>query len=253
MSVRSAVQSFWTVSTTTLYTLILGIPVILVALVSRTGRAPYRLGRIWSWLILRTNRVKLVIMGLDKIVRDRSYVFISNHMSQLDPVAIATKIQNPIRFVAKKSLAKIPIFGLAARLAKMIFIDRKDSSRAIAEINRYLADIKNGISALFFAEGSRGTDGTMRPFKKGGIIFALKGKLPIVPITIINSDRLLPRGQFWIKSGVIRIIIGDPIDTSQFSEGSRDELLVKVQSVIRDNIRGHGRLTRFETNRAVGP
>ncbi len=251
MDAWRVIRSAWTVSTTVVYTILLGIPTILVALVSKTGRAPYRIGKFWSWLILKTNRVKLVIQGRDKLINNKSYVLISNHLSQLDVIAVLSRFKNPIRFVAKKSLASIPVFGWASRLARMIFIDRGNSSRAIAELNKYIQEIKNGISAYFFAEGTRSADGTMRPFKKGGVLFALKAKLPIVPVTIINTDKLLPRGDVGIRSGEIRIILSDPIDTEQYSERNCDELLLRVQSVIRENLSKFGRLPRLAPDGAI--
>jgi len=145
-------------------------------------------------------------------------------------------LKNPLRFVAKKSLTKIPVFGIAIRLARMIIIDRDDSKSARDAINRAVQDLKDGISAFFFAEGTRSLDGQLQKFKKGGIILALKAKLPIVPITIVGSYKLLPKNALRIKAGVMKIIIGDPIDTTAYTENDRDDLLEKVRSVIRGNL-----------------
>jgi 1-acyl-sn-glycerol-3-phosphate acyltransferase len=226
----------WTVITTVLYTLIFGIPVIVSAFFSRTGRIPYRLGKCWAWLLMRTNRVKIQIEGFEKVIRQRSYVFIANHASFLDPPAVALALQNPLRFVGKRSLGRIPLFGSAIRLARMILIDREDSKNAREIINRAVQDLKDGISACFFAEGTRSPDGRLQRFKKGGIVLALKARLPIVPVTIVGSHLLLPRNALRIKAGVLKVIIGDPIDTSPYSEKDRDVLLEKVHEVIRGNL-----------------
>jgi len=229
-------MSFWTVFTTTVYTMLLGIPVIVTALFSKTGCIPYRLGLAWAWLIMKTNRVGIQIEGFEKLVRTRSYVFIANHASNLDPPAIALALHNQLRFVGKKSLAKIPVFGWAVKMARMILIDRSDSLSARNSINKAVIELKNGISACFFAEGTRSLDGRLQKFKKGGIMLALKAKLPIVPVTIIGSHTLMPKNAVRIKSGVVRIIVGDPIDTSAFSEKDRDALLDAVRSVIKGNL-----------------
>jgi 1-acyl-sn-glycerol-3-phosphate acyltransferase len=174
------------------------------------------------------------------VARRTSYVFISNHLSNLDPLAVARSIPNTIKFVAKKSLARIPIFGWAARLARMIFIDRADSSRAIETINRYVKDLRDGISAFFFAEGTRSVNGAIRPFKKGGVVFAIKAQLPIIPVTIINSDCLLPKNSIRIRKGILKIVFGSPIDTRGFTLGDREFVLKKVEDVIRSTFAKYG-------------
>ena len=227
----------WTLLTTTIYTVIIGIPLIVSAFFSKSGKLPYILGKSWAWLIMKTNRVKIQIEGFEKILKTRSYVFISNHSSNLDPPAVALALQNQLRFVAKKSLGSVPVFGWAVHLAKMILIDRSDSNAARETLNKAMSDLKDGISACFFAEGTRSTDGRLQKFKKGGIMLALKARLPIVPITVIDTHKLLPKNGMRIKSGVIRIIVGDPIDVSAYSEKDRDILLQKVRGVIRGNLK----------------
>lgn len=238
------VMSAWTMVTTIAYTVVLGIPTIFVSMLSKTGRAPFKIGRLWGWLIMKTNRVKIQVVGLEKIVRHKSYVFISNHASNLDPPAIIVGLKQPLRFVAKKSLAKIPIFGWAAKLAHMIFIDRTDNAKAVEVINKAVRDLKDGISAFFFAEGTRSIDGMLKSFKKGGVVLALKAKLPIIPITIVGSHALLPKKALRIRPGKIKIIIGDPIDTSSYSEADKDLLVNKVRDVIAETLQRSGELYR---------
>jgi 1-acyl-sn-glycerol-3-phosphate acyltransferase len=226
----------WTIITTVLYTVVFCIPVIVTALFSRTGRLPYILGKTWAWLLMKTNRVKIQIEGLEKVIKNSSYVFIANHASNLDPPAVAVALKNPLRFVGKKSLAKIPLFGSAIKLARMILIDREDSRAARETVNKAVRELRNGISACFFAEGTRSLDGRLQKFKKGGVMLALKARLPIVPITIIGSHNLLPKKALRIKAGVMRIVIGDPIETSRYTENDRDALIEKVRSVISGNL-----------------
>lgn len=228
-------MAFWTLLTTTIYTIILGIPTILVSMISKTGIAPYKIGKAWAWLLAKTNGVKIEIIDMHKLAKDKSYVFISNHLSHLDTVAIIKEIPHSIRFVAKKSLSKIPFFGWAARLARMIFIDRSDKNSAMKTINKAINELKNGISVLFFAEGTRSTNGKLGKFKKGAFFFSVKSKLPIVPITIINSNKLLPRGKLGIKKGIIKIVIGDPIETVNYEEKDMDFIIDKVKNIITKN------------------
>ena len=232
--------ALWAVSTTILYTLILGPALLFVSLFSKTGRFPYRIGKLWAWLIMKTNRVRVQVEGLEKIDKGRSYVFISNHSSNLDPLAVAWKLSNPLRFIGKQSLEKIPLFGWAARRAKVIFIDRSDSPKSIARINQAIHELKDGISAYFFAEGTRNLGGKLQAFKKGGVVLALKAKLPIVPITILDSHKLFPKRALRIKPGVMNVIVDDPIDTTPFSEEDREKVLDKVRAIISQNLQQNG-------------
>ena len=231
-------MALWAAATTILYTLVFGPLVLVISLFSETGRAPYALGRLWARLIMKTNGVKVQIRGLEKIKEKCSYVFISNHSSNLDPLAVAWKLSNPLRFIGKQSLEKIPIFGWAARRAKVIFIDRSDSPKSIARINQAIQELKDGISAYFFAEGTRGVGGKLQAFKKGGVVLALKAKLPIVPITFLDSHKLFPKRALRIKPGVMNVIVDEPIDTTPFTEEDREKVLDKVRSIIFRNLQG---------------
>ncbi|HDP26517.1 MAG TPA: 1-acyl-sn-glycerol-3-phosphate acyltransferase [Deltaproteobacteria bacterium] len=223
---------------TALYTVIFGIPVVLTAPFSKTGRFPYKFCRGWSWIVLKTNRVRIQVVGREKLSNDHSYVFMSNHASNLDPPAVALSLKHTLRFVAKRSLARIPLFGIAIRLARMIIIDRNNALSSHAAVNSAVSDLTRGVSAFFFAEGTRSLDGTLQNFKKGGVLLAMKTRLPIVPVTIVGSHDLWPKKTFQIKPGVVKVIIGDPIDTSEYTEKERDVVLERVRSVISANLAG---------------
>jgi 1-acyl-sn-glycerol-3-phosphate acyltransferase len=232
--------ALWAASTTILYTLILGSSLIFVSLFSKTGVFPYKVGRLWAWLVLKTNGVRVQVEGLEKIDKGRSYVFISNHSSNLDPLAVAIKLSNTLRFIAKGSLEKIPLFGWAARRAKVIFIDRKDTPQSVARINQVISELKDGISPYFFAEGTRNVGGNLQTFKKGGVVLALKAKLPIVPVTILDGHKLFPKSAFRIRPGTMKVIVGAPMETSSYAEEDRDTVLEKVRATIHQTLHRHG-------------
>ena len=229
----------WTVIIITLDTLIMGGAVILLAPLSKTGRLTFFFCRAWAWILLKTHRIKVHIEGREHLQEDVSYVFMSNHASHLDPPAVVLAVPHTLRFVAKYSLSKIPVFGLATRMAKMIFIDRENNPSALQRLNKSISELRDGISAYFFAEGTRSKDGRLGPFKKGGVMVALKAKLPIVPITIANSHDLLPKHGLHIRPGTINVIISPPIDTTDYSEETKDDLLASVRSAISQNIGRH--------------
>lgn len=231
------IMAFWMAVTTILYTFILGLSVIVLRLFSRSNHASYQAARLWAWLMLKTNGVKVKIEGLEKIQADQSYVFMSNHLSHLDPLPVIQMRPHPLCFVAKKSLEKIPIFGWGAGQIGVIFIDRSDTPQAVVRINQAIKELRGGISAYFFAEGTRGTGGKLQPFKKGGVVMALKARLPIVPITFLDSHKLFPKKALRIRRGTIHLIVDDPIDTSAYEEKDKDGLLEKVRSAIAENLR----------------
>jgi len=229
-------RAAWTLGTTALYTLAVCPLILLVGPFNPSGRLAYGLGRLWAWLILKTNRVRIVVTGVEKLSRHASYVFMANHTSHLDPPAAALALPHMLRFIGKKSLARIPLFGWASRLAGIIYIDRGDSAAAVATINRAIANLKHGVSAFFFAEGTRSHNGRLQPFKKGGVSLALRARLPIVPVAILDGFRLLPRGRLFIRSGTMRIVVGPAIETAGLGDGDRDYLLEQVRNSIAANL-----------------
>ncbi len=239
-SVKRFALTARSITTTLIATLLLGIPAVLTALVDRSGRTPYRIGQVWARFILFTNGVRLRVTGLDHIDKKRSYVFISNHQSNLDGLAIGTTLPSPLRFIIKKSLLKIPIMGLAFKLGRMIPIERGDGAKAIETINRATGELRNGISALFFGEGRRTRDGLLQPFKKGGFIFSITTKLPLVPITVVNSYNLFPSGALFIRKGTIEIIIGAPIITEKMRPEDATALRERVRGIILENLVSRG-------------
>lgn len=239
--IRATMMAAWALSTIAVYTLAVSLPILLLAPFSRTGRATYALARVWSWMVLRTHRVRIEAEGLEKIAKNRSYVFIANHVSHLDSPAIALTVPNTLRFVGKASLARIPVFGLATRLIKVIYIDRSDSKRAIETLNQAIGALRGGVSALFYAEGTRSPDGRLRTFKKGGVMLAMQAKLPIVPVTVVGSFGVLPKKQLHIHPGRIRVVIADPIEPSAHAD--RDALLAAVRDAIQENLRRHNTLS----------
>lgn len=233
---KAAALCVWGFGTTGLYTLAAFVPIVLLAPFSRTGRAPYTVGKIWSQLIFWTNRVKLETVGLENIDTHRSYVFMANHVSHLDPPAVALAIPNTLRFIGKLALSRIPVFGPAARRAGVIFIDRGDSESSRAELNRTIAALQDGVSTFFFAEGTRSLDGQLLPFKKGGVMLALKTGLPIVPVTVTGSYALFPKKQRFIRPGTVHVEIGKPIEVVGYTPDDRDRLLMEIRAVIQENL-----------------
>lgn len=233
-------QTLRTACSTILVTIFVAPLIMLVSPFDPEGRRCFSLGCLWSRLYLGLNGVRLHVVGRENIESGRSCVFIANHASNLDPSSLAIAVDTPVRFVVKSSLRHVPLFGQAAKMAHMIFVERSSGERAVQRLQEAAAEMKDGISACFFAEGTRSRDGQLGTFKKGGFMLALSGGLPVVPVTVIGSHRLFPVGSARIRPGVVTVVIGEPVETAGRGLEDRDALMDEVHGIIADTLAEYG-------------
>jgi 1-acyl-sn-glycerol-3-phosphate acyltransferase len=214
-----------------------GMLCIVLMLVSRRGWPADVLGPIWSRWILKACGIAVEVEGLEKIDRKGSYVLISNHLSNFDIFVILAALPLTIRFVAKKELLRVPIFGQALALSNHIVIDRSNPEQAIARINTRVAERTTGsFCILFFAEGTRSPDGKVHPFKKGGVTLAIRTRLPIVPMSISGTRKFLPKGHAIIHPrGRVKIVLDVPLETRSCRLEDRDALNQRVREIVTKN------------------
>jgi len=196
-----------------LLTLILFLPIVVAALCGKRGDAAFQGTRVYAWLILKLCGVRLRVRGRENIQPGRRYVILSNHASYFDPPALVLALGLQYRWVIKKELRKVPLFGLALETSRNLFIDRSRGSDALESIKRGVARLPDDTSILIFPEGTRSWDGKLLPFKKGGFVIARDGQLPILPITIRGSHDRLPKGRAAFTTGEIEIVIHPPMET----------------------------------------
>lgn len=214
-------------------TIVMGSCAIALTLITRNGRAVDRLGRRWARYIVRACGIDLRVEGLERLQPGQSYVLISNHLSNFDIWCTLGSMPFTVRFVAKKELLRLPVFGQALALSDHIVIDRQNPEGAIAKINAAAAKTTNGIGILFYAEGTRSRDGKIHEFKKGGVTLALRTGLPIVPLTVSGTRKFLPRGCAVIRpGGQVRLVIGEPIPTAGVPYEERDALNERVRAAV---------------------
>lgn len=215
-----------------LYTLVFGLLAILAGIFSRGNLIQHLCTKVWVWLILKTAGVKVKVKGLENIPKNSACVLMSNHQSHFDVVSLFSVIPLRIYFLAKKELLKIPVFGWAMFLIGHIFIDRSDRESAFKSIDQAAKKVKNGKNVMVFPEGTRSPDGELLPFKKGGFVLAIKSGVPVLPIGIYGSNKILPKGSLRISSGVINVVVGKPIDTRNFSVEEKEKLMDVVRKEI---------------------
>jgi 1-acyl-sn-glycerol-3-phosphate acyltransferase len=217
---------------------ILSVVCLLAALLGdQRGIIWWKVATIWAKGLLKSGGVtKVIIHGRQKLEKIQSAIFMANHESQLDPLVMASLSEkSPIRFFAKHSLAYFPLFGQALWATGQIFINRKKGSKAIQNIEKAIAKIRNIDKYFFvFPEGKRSRNGELLPFKRGGFIMAIRTSLPILPVAIAGTGEILPPGFLFRKKGPIVIAVGDLISTSSYVVKSYDELISLVRRQVAE-------------------
>lgn len=222
-------KSIWILFWASLLTLVLFLPIVAAALLGKRGDAPFRGTQVFAWAILKLTGIRLNVTGREHIVPGQRYVILSNHASYFDPPVLVLALGLQYRWVIKKELRKVPLFGLALETSRNLFIDRSKGSDALSSIKRGVAQLPDGTGILLFPEGTRSRDGQLLPFKKGGFVIARDGGLPILPVTIRGSHDRLPKGTAAFSTGLIDVIIHPPVATAGRTV---EELMGEVRGTI---------------------
>jgi 1-acyl-sn-glycerol-3-phosphate acyltransferase len=201
-------------------------------LIDRSGELVLKLARWWARGVLGSAGVRVVVRSHTTLEPRRSYVFMANHLSSVDIWAVLVAVPVPLRFIAKKQLGTIPLFGWAMRAGRFIFIDRQNPVAARRSIDEAARRIRSGQSVVMFPEGTRSRDGTLGPFKKGGFHLAISSGADIIPVAIRGTRELMPRGAILIRPGTVSFQMGEPIPTAGLSTNDRDDLLHRVRDQI---------------------
>jgi 1-acyl-sn-glycerol-3-phosphate acyltransferase len=193
--------------------------------------------RVWSRVWLRVFGARVYFQRHPSIDQTRSYVYVSNHTSDLDVPAILATAGVPLRFIAKKELQRVPVFGWAARRMGHVFIDRKDSRGAALAIKKRISRGLQGVGLFFFAEGTRSTTEEMLPFKKGAAIAAIETGLDCVPIAVVGAREVLkPKGFGLFHPGPIAVVFGEPVPVAGHTVDERDDLVALQRRAVEDTI-----------------
>ncbi len=199
--------------------------------IERSG--PYdRVQRGWGRTLLKAAGVKVETVGLEQVPTDRPVVFISNHQSWFDILALVATLPG-IRFVAKKELTRVPVFGRAMVSAGHVVIDRQNRPAAFDAYERAAERIKAGVHALVFAEGTRSRTGELAQFKKGPFVLAIAAGAPIVPVYCAHTYDVLPKGSMWVRPRPITLYFGDPIPTEGLDYDDRERLRDESFAVVQ--------------------
>jgi 1-acyl-sn-glycerol-3-phosphate acyltransferase len=219
----------------TLYTAVCGCFSLLLAAVFRDGAAAHRVARVWARLILWTCQVRVEFDGLDRLDRCRNYVFASNHQSLFDTPILFAGLPFSFRILYKQSLHAIPFLGWHLFLSGHIPVDRRNAIRARRSLERAVARVRQGVSVVVFPEGTRSREGTMGRFKPGSFLLAIKAGVPVVPVTIVESWRIMSRGRVTVRPGLVRVSLDRPIPVDGLDESSIHRLCEQVREIVARN------------------
>ena len=204
----------------------------LVRIPHRPGDVYDRAGGDWARAVLKWCRIGVVVEGRERLDPKVPCVYIANHVSFLDILAILQEFPGSLRFVYKKGMSWIPILGWAMLFARHIPIDRRNRSAAFAAYDEAAQFIRQGASAVVFAEGTRSRDGRLKPFKKGPFVLAIAAQVPVVPVLCLNGFELLPKGSWSPRPGIVTLRIGGAIPTAGMGYDAREGLAERTHGAL---------------------
>jgi len=192
-----------------------------------------RAARRWAGILLRAGGVRVTLEGLEHLRRDEPQIVVSNHQSWFDVFALAAHLPVRYRFVAKQELGGIPLFGRAWKACGHVSVDRGNREAAIEALDQAWQEIhQDKLTMVLFPEGTRSRDGRLQPFKKGAFVMAVQGQVPLVPVAVLGSRDVMPKGAWKIRRGPITVRIGPPIPTKGTTIRDRNRLLQESWNAI---------------------
>jgi len=197
-------------------------------------RLLYRMFTWGAFTGVRLAGVRVQIIGREQLDPGCAYIYMSNHVSNLDPPIQIPVIPGRTSVMVKKELFKTPILGPAMRMASLVPVDRGNRDAGIEAVAAAKAVIQQGISMTIYIEGKRSFDGKLLPFKKGPFYLAMECGVPVVPMTIVGTHYAMPKKRFAIKPGLVKVIFHPPIEPKDF--GSREALMEKVRATMESGL-----------------
>jgi 1-acyl-sn-glycerol-3-phosphate acyltransferase len=194
----------------------------------------YRMAMWGAWTGVRLAGVRVHTVGLDTLDPARTYIFMSNHVSNVDPPILMPLIPRRMSVMVKKELFKVPILARMMRFGSLVPVDRGNRESGISAVRAAADVIRQGLNMTIYVEGHRSFDGKLLPFKKGPFYLAEECGVPVVPVTIAGTHYVMPKKRFAIKPGIVTVIFHAPIEPGDF--GGRDCLMAKVRNAINSGL-----------------
>ena len=220
----------WLIPLISAYTVVLGAVSLASMLVDRRGQVAHHCARLWSRCILVTTGVRVHARGRDRVSPEQSYVFVSNHQSIYDFPILITAIPFQLRIIAKASLGAFPVLGWHLRYTGHLLIDRARAGRGT--LKRVAGLMRRGHSLIVFPEGTRSTDGKVRGFRRGLFRLAIEAGLPVVPVAVIGSRHVMPKGRLMTCPGPVELVVHAPLPTEGLDRAEARTLAERARDII---------------------
>lgn len=214
--------------------------IVLVVVFRRSAAGVQFLPRFLGRAIVRLSGVRVRTVGTGLLEHGRPYIFAANHQSQFDIFTLQGYLGFDFRWLAKLELFRIPVFGKAMELAGYIPVDRAHGRRALRSLDEAARRIADGASVVIFPEGTRSQDGRLGHFKPGAMVLAIKAGVPVVPVAIVGTGRVLPKGRLLVRPGSVEIRVGAPIATNAYEVRQKQELAELLQARVAELFSGDG-------------
>lgn len=235
-SIRLLPRMIVTVLVLMIATPIMTTPIVLISLLGFFPASTFKIAILWVSLIRKCMGLRVTVNGKEKIVPGASYILTPNHQGNADIMAMYGTLGLPFRWVIKKELLKVPVFGLALRGTGAIALDRSNREKAIESLKAAKDKLAGGWSVIIYPEGTRSSDPHLQPFKKGAFMLAVQTGIPILPITCNGAYHILPKKTMVFIPGHVDITIGDPIPTDGLTEADVPDLMEKTRQQILKNL-----------------
>jgi 1-acyl-sn-glycerol-3-phosphate acyltransferase len=184
---------------------------------------------------LRVGGTHLEVHGLENIQSGQGYVVVPNHESNWDPLALLAGFTGtPLRFVVKKEISDIPIFGWAIVRSGSVRVERTGSQSDVDRIRERMGARPADVSMLFYAEGTRSRDGALHPFKKGAFATAIAYRLPVLPVGHAGCYRIWQPGVLGLRTGPVVVEVGEPIPAEHLDYDGREELRDRTFAAVKE-------------------
>ena len=217
--------TFWGLSI-----LVIGPFLLLHTLLSGSADVMYRIATGLAITGVRVAGVNIEVRGLENLQPGRSYIYMSNHVSNLDPPVLIPSVPGRCSVLVKKEVFRVPILGTAMKVADLVPVDRSNRESAIESVRAAAEVLRHGLNMVIFPEGTRSRDGRLLPFKKGPFHLAMEARVPVVPVTILGTAESWPKGTWAMRPGNVILIFHPPIDPADFAD--RDALMAAVRHQI---------------------
>jgi len=228
---------FWIIIT--LLSIVLGTLAVLARLFDSSSNLSHRISSLWGRWLCKLNGIKVDIKGMEHVRQDRAQIFVANHQGYFDIFALSGFLPVQIRWVAKSSLFKIPFLGWAIAASGYIPVVRGNRKKSYQAFLATIEKLKAGNSIVIFPEGTRSEDGTIGPFKKGGLLLSVRSGAPLVPVTLLGTGSIIKKGSGVIRPGRIQIIISPPIPSQAVVDNKEESVLRTLREIICKNYEGH--------------